>query len=164
MLPIFTIDFKYHNDIKDKLIELINETETAMIDRISRSDWSSDIHLKEYWKFLLPYITKTIEPIIYEKFFFKGWDVSNYWFQQYEKGDEHEWHFHGSTMYNFVYYVEKPNDAPSTQIMMPITGQIMEPKVEEGQILVMPSIVRHRSAPNQSNGRKTIIAWNINIK
>jgi hypothetical protein len=173
MLPIFTIDLTTHQHIKEELLSLIDKEDSVKvdnswgdnIDQISNTDWySGNGKTKDYWKILYPHIKETIEPILYDKFFFKGWKITNYWFQQYKNGDEHTWHFHGASMYNFVYYVEKPNGVPTTEMIIPMTGQIIQPKVEEGQILVFPSIMRHRSPPNPSDERKTIIAFNVDIK
>ena len=84
------------------------------------------------------------------------------WYQQYYNGDTHSWHDHtGGSSFSFIYYLELPEGTPGTEFLDPWSGCIHTPEVKEGDLLVFPSFVLHRSPPNQSDKRKTIISVNV---
>ena len=87
-------------------------------------------------------------------------DLSIPWFQQYERGDEHGFHDHPHSQWSSVYYLELPNGAQTR--FQDHNGNEFTIDVTEGDYVVFPSILFHRSPPNQHDERKTIIAININ--
>jgi ectoine hydroxylase-related dioxygenase (phytanoyl-CoA dioxygenase family) len=40
----------------------------------------------------------------------------------------------------------------------------VQPEVREGEILFFPSNIWHRSPPNNTNTRKTVVPFNISLK
>ena len=61
-----------------------------------------------------------------------------------------------------IYYVELPEDGPQTVFQNPIdSSQTLEVGAKEGQVAIFPAILKHRSPPSTSKGRKTIIATNL---
>ena len=164
---ILTIKFKRHLEVKDTLLEMIASTPSGNIlegqDKIQNTDWHhSGGQPQAYWNFVGPIIFQELEPIITEKLLPDSWSIKNAWFQQYETKDTHSWHVHPGSFWNAVYYIELPEDGPSTQMQMPITREVITPQVTEGDIIIFPAVYRHRSAPNESKKRKTIISFNIN--
>jgi hypothetical protein len=85
--------------------------------------------------------------------------IDQYWFQQYSEGDFHSWHAH-SVSYAAVIFVELGAGA-ETQFLL--NGETKTVPVSEGQILIFPAMIPHRSPPNLSGSRKTSIALNISI-
>ena len=77
------------------------------------------------------------------------------WFQQYLQGSDFGWHQHDGH-FAVVYYVELPDSSESTDFLQ--YGQF---EVKEGDILLFPTFMVHRSPEITSNKRKTIISTNI---
>lgn len=159
-LPAFIDIFKVENfqEHKPKLLQLISD----MI-------ITNDIHLNEkgyYYDFNLPDVPRTyyklfrdlIKPSVYKLEDKYGLELTNYgnpWFQQYEQGSDFGWHQHNSH-FALVFYVELPEMTESTEFLN--FGQF---NVEEGDIIVFPTFLVHRSPKIVSDQRKTIIATNL---
>jgi hypothetical protein len=109
--------------------------------------------------YLYPMIYEEIENI-HKVLLVPKFELQNFWFQQYESNDYHSWHNHFQSTYASVYYVELPDASVATEFKNPVTGEIIKPSVKEGDILTFPASIIHRSPPNNSGGRKTIIAIN----
>lgn len=160
--------FKYHREIKQHLLELINSANCQTVvdagcdTNISRADWHDAQNFKREWvKFLTPYLTKPVLEI-YKELGYDGYTLHDLWFQQYYKNSGHGWHTHSANFTN-VYYLDLPAGSPKTKIVSPYNQtDIIEVEVEEGDILVFPSFVIHKAPPNLINERKTIISYNIN--
>ena len=94
-----------------------------------------------------------------------GWwykqKLANFWYQQYEHGDYHDWHLHPSVLFSSVYYLELPEGTSKTEFKTP--QQTFSIDIKEGEILTFPSFFFHRSAINKSTQRKTIIASNWDV-
>lgn len=90
-------------------------------------------------------------------------NVVNSWYQRYTKKDEHDWHTHADMDLAFVYYVELPNGANPT-VFKTHTGKIIEPDVQEGEMIAFPGLISHCSPPNESNETKSIIAMNVEVR
>ena len=89
--------------------------------------------------------------------------VSRLWYQQYGKNQTHGWHQHARN-YTGVYYLEYPEGAEPTQFLFTEDlHKTFSIKVKEGDIILFPSYVIHRSAPLQTDERKTIISWNMDL-
>lgn len=82
---------------------------------------------------------------------------SNWWFQQYFNKGEHKWHDHGSAA-AVIYYAELPEGEGQT-VFYPF-GKF---DVKEGDIMIFPGFLPHKSPPILSNKRKTIFAANISL-
>jgi hypothetical protein len=93
---------------------------------------------------------------------YKSFDKGSVWFQQYTKQDYHTWHRHPGTDWGFVYYVELPKDGPVTEFRNPLNqDETFTPDIKEGQFLLFPGLLEHRSNENQSNHRKTVVVTNF---
>jgi len=93
-------------------------------------------------------------------------EILSIWFQQYETSGYHTWHNHGRCSYSAVYFLELGNPNMATQFITPYWAQGQSPleqfAVQEGDIVIFPSGLIHRSAQN-SGGRKTSIAMNLDF-
>ena len=84
--------------------------------------------------------------------------IHNIWFQQYEQHDKHDWHTHTESQFTNIYYVELP-DGEKTELFDEVDIDI-----KEGDILSFPAYIFHRSKPNISNQRKTVISFNSSFE
>ena len=161
--------FKYHNELKNELLELIDKAEyehvvqpNAEVD-ITKTDWFLAKNADRPWVKILH--DRLIEQMK-EIYSFMGYDdfiLDDLWFQQYQKSSGHGWHAHGSTFTN-VYYLELPKETPKTEMISPFDQTSkFQFDVEEGDILAFPSYVLHRAPVNTSNVRKTIISYNTQL-
>lgn len=82
----------------------------------------------------------------------------DWWFQQYTKDTGFGWHSH-NLHFAMIYYIELPDEWGRTEFYK--YGQF---PVNEGDVIIFPSFVSHRSKPLQSNKRKTVIASNFDVE
>ena len=161
--------FKYHKEIKEKLLSLINNSFSNHMqndvygDDIQRLDWSKNLDYSREWvKYVKPkleeHFNKCAQILNYEKC-----EVNGMWYQQYFKNDTHTWHIHGEN-YTGVYYLELPKNSPKTELLdqVNINNKITIQAIE-GDIVIFPSFIIHRSPRIVSNTRKTIISFNLNF-
>lgn len=138
---------------------------------LSKSDWNLNknpeifkknfIDSKEpnYYNILEPYLNKILKDLsVYDKSV--TLNVSQGWFNQYTKLNYYFYHWHPGARWAVVYYVELPTNGPKTEFEN-FFGSPVTPNVQEGNILVFPGWLKHKSPPNLSNNRKTIIAFNV---
>ena len=160
--------FTKHEFYKDKTLELISssnykspKSELAEVD-ITKTDWNFSKKNREWVSYIQePLMSEVFE--IYNNMGYSGFQVNEIWFQQYLKESEHGWHIHSSNFTN-VYYLELPEGTPKTQIINPYNQKdIIEVDVKEGDLLVFPSYVLHKAPKNNSDKRKTIISYNVDV-
>jgi len=84
--------------------------------------------------------------------------ISNMWFHQYNKGSFFDWHTHPQSNYSAVYYVE----LPSNELVTEIYG-VKHLTPQEGDLLIFPGFLPHRSPINNTDSRKTIISFNFDV-
>ncbi len=174
-IPYFICSLSEHSSLKPILLNLIENApgkySVQKYETISKSDWFLNqngasfrknlVESKEdnYFKVLLPYMQNIIENVIPDKnkqnFF-----ISQAWYQQYKKMNYYFYHDHPGVRWAVVYYLELPSDGPKTEFE-DFLGKSHTPDVKEGDMLVFPGWMKHRSPPNKSNDRKTVIAFNI---
>ena len=95
--------------------------------------------------------------------------ITEIWSISYNKHDNHSPHNHGSVGLSGILYLNLPKDSPDTTYMQPwndykddITNYA-SPLIAEGDIIIVPSFVRHFSKPNKSKSKKRIIAWDMKM-
>ena len=90
----------------------------------------------------------------------KDFDMKKIWYQVYKanSGDYHNWHDHLPTpSLSHVWYLKLPKGYGTE---FKINGKVIKPRVKEGDLLVFPPDVLHRSPPNVSNQDKVIVSFN----
>ncbi len=154
-----------HKHIKNTLLEMINRCKGSSLHGVTKTDWNESWEdRKEYWDYFFsfahPYITNIVMRLGKSDF-----NIVNYWFQQYTNNSEHNWHTHFSDLR----YDEKPNGLAAVYFLELSDGLGTEfidyPKLdyEEGDLVIFPVYLPHKSPINLSNNRKTVITFNINI-
>ena len=157
-----------HNKIKNILINKINSSKKEEIkiknkyitDSISELDWSNSKDFNREWvKFIFPYLQNKFDKFAKEAGYQKS-TIINVWFQKYHKNDTHGWHVHGEN-YTGVYYVSHKDKKNNTEYFDFKDKKIKSFNVEEGDIIVFPSFLIHRSPKNNNLEDKLIISFNI---
>ena len=163
-------DILGHKTFNKKLLKIINSMPKHGIRNtkdsyVSNTDWETPIENKPYLEYFFtkikPYydcIAKRLCPVGWK------WTSGKTWFQQYEKGSNHNWHNHEECTHTNVYFVQLPSNNYCTEFYDFITGKSIKAKVKEGQLLTLGSSIMHRSPSNNSNKLKTVISFNTNVK
>ena len=146
--------------IKNKLLKYMEDMPLNTYEEVSKTDWglSSDYkrpYVKYFINILKPYMEKIVK-----KLNTKNWLMHNMWFQQYNKNSHHTWHTHPAVQFSSVYYLELPDTNVSTEFKDIVNNNIFKVDVKEGDLLVFPSSLLHRSPKNKSNKRKSVISFN----
>ena len=167
-LPYAVLNFKAHNELKSKVLGAIEQiapnTISAPDHQIYKTDWNQPNQtVRPYVEIIHSDISVELDSI-FKDFGFDKYNVHNIWFQQYQLNNMHGWHTHTDCHYTCIYYVELPENAPSTQFLDPLDNKtIFKIDVKEGDILIMPSMIKHRSPAIEHNVRKTIISFNASV-
>jgi len=160
----FQDHFKHHAKIKNKLIKLLNTAQNDFDchpnDKIDYLDWQNSENMERPWvKFIIPllgeHFLKTIKHLKLNKV-----HIKNLWFQKYKKNGVHNWHVH-SNNYTGVYYLKFPKGATKTQLVN--KNKILEINAKEGDLVIFPSFVIHRSPKIIDNIEKIIISFNLDF-
>lgn len=161
----FLYDVPDHNDIKDKLLLYFDDlTEKYNLEdnesyNISSTDYFISGRIKErpYGEIIKEYIYPIVENNFLRLFDCQGVKFQGYWFQQYEEGSSFSMHTHPASHFAAIYYVESP---PGSETEFALFDP---PAISEGQLLVFPSFLPHRSNPNPSKERKTVVSFNFDL-
>lgn len=167
-LPYTVLNFKAHNRLKPNILGAIDKIApnslSASSYQLYKTDWDQSPNVSKPYVDILHKDVSIELNEVFQTFGFDRYNVHNIWFQQYIKNDSHPWHTHTDCHYTCIYYVELPNGAPCTQFIDPIDHKtIFEIDVKEGDILIIPSMIKHRSPLVENNIRKTIISFNTSL-
>jgi hypothetical protein len=158
--------FNNHLNIKNTLLELIEKAPSMNIndncDQISKSDFYIKDFKKEYADFVTPHI-KDFLTVSLKSFNIGGFMIKNIWFQQYRKNDIHKWHTHPNSHFACVYYVDMPDNNQKTLIKEFGSDELIKYDANEGDIIMFPAFLSHSSPVINSDNRKTIISFNLDI-
>ena len=169
--------FTPHKELKPKLLKLLQHTKKdnevlggnfkSLSKKYSQdkitTDWSQSEDLSRPWTQLLyPFLKNHFNQCAI-KLNYQTFKMHNLWFQQYKKGDTHGWHLHGNN-YTGVYYLELPEEATKTELINQFShDEKITIDATEGQIIIFPSFIIHRSPRIIKDVRKTIISFNIDF-
>jgi len=152
--------FRKHKVLKNKLLLLIDKMPSHFKSEHSsvKSDWSLS---KDTERKYLDLFYREVGDLLIEtanKFYCNSWKIHNGWFAQYLKNNNHHWHTHPESNLSAVYYLELPKKELATEFKNEDAV-----KVKEGDILFFPSYLLHRAPINNTNKRKTVIAFNCDF-
>jgi hypothetical protein len=156
--------FKYHDELKDVLLQTIDQEPFTTYGNISKSDWIVPSNYERmYMKLLSPALHEHLKDV-YRSLGFNTFTIRNHWMQQYVDGDFHDWHVHEDCNFANVYYIELPDESIGTQFKDPTDlNNVITPTVAEGDIITFPSMIIHRSPVNTTGKRKTVVAFNVSV-
>tara|TARA_R110000744_G_scaffold130215_3_gene237850 strand:+ start:14 stop:541 length:528 start_codon:yes stop_codon:yes gene_type:complete len=161
-LPIQCVKTKFEDFefIKPFILNLLTAPDPDPHDTLSEVDWNQSQDFNRPWvKYLIPHLSYNLTKLA-KSLNYSNIQITNIWYQRYESTDFHSWHTH-SNHYTGVFYIEKPKSTPPTQLSF--GNDIIDLEASEGDIIIFPSLVVHRSPVNTSNEIKTIISFNFNI-
>jgi len=161
--------FEYHSIMKETLLSMIdksyndnlNKKHKYYCDEINKLDWSQNLEYSREW-------IKYVKPRLEEHFNtcandlnYKECEVRGMWYQQYVKNNVHGWHTHGEN-YTGVYYLDLPKNAPKTELIDQYNiHKKITIEAKEGDIVIFPSFIIHRSPKMTNDTKKTIISFNL---
>ena len=93
--------------------------------------------------------------------------ISDLWFQKYYENQYHGVHNHGAIGFSSVLYIEfDKNEHKGTQFISPFTNpkgltETFNAEVEEGDLIIFPSVINHFTIPTQSKKLRMILSMNI---
>jgi len=155
--------FKYHKNLKQKFLDLIDQMPNISHDNIKKTDWKI-LEPKTYEK-LFHYYFEDILDNIGKLIKASDCKITSLWFQQYYKNNSHSWHNHPGSDFSNIYYLELPNTKYKTQFYNLLTKKpFKDIKIEEGDIITFKGSMPHRSKKIISTERKTVIVFNTNYK
>jgi len=163
--PYLVNTFKEHGKLKEVLLEEIsNSPYTNVTDEymdITKSDWEvSQGIVRNYHATLMPYLIPYIQNF-YKELRFSNYKIHTVWFQQYYGNSNHGWHIHLDCQWTSVYYLELSKESPRTEFLNPLnSNEVIVADVDEGDLIMFPSFIKHRAPKIKNNIRKTIISWN----
>jgi hypothetical protein len=153
-------DFDNFKTKMELMIEMMKEEYDCSYARMTYSDyklpWSSSGGKPPYYDV----VVEKVKPYLDE--YAKGWGcrsvhIENLWFAEYYDGGEFGWHTHEGSNMSCVVQLHLDNKNHATQLM-----GYDNLDLEEGDLLVFPAMVPHRS-PEVNYDRKLVIAVNFNI-
>ena len=147
--------------IKPYLITFLNSSPSSKnFEGISEVDWEAAEDFNRPWvKYIFPLLSYNLVKLS-RSLGYSGIIINQIWFQKYKHSDNHVWHIHSGS-YTGVFYVEFPQDSPKTQLLL--NEKVIDLEAEEGDIVIFPSFIKHRSPVNTSNNSKIIISYNLDL-
>jgi hypothetical protein len=165
----YILKINEHEEFKQYMLSYISKqpsnTLVELEDNITNTDWKNSHdrnreYVQKFYEVLRPYLSKlTIEIPA------KNYQINNMWYQQYAKNSKHEWHRHIETNWSAVYFLELPDSSVATQFFETENNKTLHEKnIEEGDLLIFPANMLHRSPENLTNKIKSIISFNLYFK
>ena len=155
---IIKMNVAEHKFYKTELLNLIDEMPNNPFQWVSKSDWDlPKSFARKYLDLFYKKVIRTSMKKLQDYYKADDWNISNGWFQQYEKDSYHQWHNHEGANFTNVYFLELPDTNYKT--ILKIENKEYEYKVKEGQLITFPAHLLHTSKPN-GDKRKTIISFN----
>lgn len=166
MNNIWKYRYTNHEKNKDVLLDTISSCDFEIIkthdDSISKSDYYLDTS-RPYLNILMNDL-KDFQQIMLDHYCCSEIHIIGAWFQQYNNSDVHNWHIHASCNISVVYFLELHNENDSTEFFdLSSRKSFQLENVKEGDLLIFPGFIPHRTPQNKFLDRRTIIAFNLNF-
>lgn len=163
---IHRFTFDKHHSLKNELLRLIDNAPYIKVndnfDSIGKSDYFIENLQKEYISFIQPHLKEFMTEALRD-FNLSGFMMEKMWFQQYYKNDTHQWHTHKRTNLICVYFAEMSDPSQKTQIKHFKSNELIDYEAYEGDIVMFPAFLYHASPVIDTDTRKTIISFNLDI-
>ncbi len=171
-VPLFKFVVSGWPDKKQKILDSLPALDESY--RSPAGDTYTDFFINQNRSKLPSYSKVVIDSISenlndFESEYPKKVAISSMWFEKSLKSNYHGAHNHGSLGFSAVLFVEfDPLEHKATRLISPFSsfysGGLMEHNpegVNEGTLLIWPSIIIHDVEPNKSEKQRTIISFNI---
>ena len=124
--------------------------------------WHHTDYLNETQIKYREYAHNLIKPLVKESL--GNFDFAKTWYSRQIKGDGHPEHNHGAIGFASVMYVKfNPEVHKPTEYRFPRTDCYRSFPIEEGEIVLFPSLLKHRAPPNEVDEERIIVAINIAV-
>lgn len=159
---VYLFKIKKHKQLKNKILKNIKNTpSTANYEGVSKSDWQIESFVpRPYWDSnvinIFDNCSSILKKDLHKNLEFKT-QLHNYWFHTYKKNSHFDWHTHGNAHFSAIYYIDLPEKKYKTDFLD------MDVPVQEGDLLIFPGFLAHRSPINKSNKQKVILSFNFCI-
>ena len=90
-------------------------------------------------------------------------NIMHMWYHQMQKSDYITWDNHQFCQWSGVYFIEIPDPKYITEFLDPHTQEVIQPDAKAGDMIIFPSWLLHRAPKMETNERKSIIAWNMDV-
>ena len=163
---IWKYTYKNHDKNKNVLLDVINNCPFENINTYEDSISKSDYYLKDVKR---PYLNillndlKDFQQVVLDHYCCSNIDIIGAWFQQYNSSDVHNWHIHASCNISVVYFLELSNNDSTEFFDLSTRKSFQVENVNEGDLLIFPGFIPHRTPQNKFLDRRTIIAFNLNF-
>ena len=155
-----------HNEIKNPMLDWMDNYEQIgeCPDKITKTDFFDPNRRSQYMDiFFNSEGAELLRQDICQKYGVINFYTSGCWFQQYHNNDSHGWHLHGKNTVSMSYLLELDDSKHSTEFVDIEKKKTFQLNVSEGDVIIFPSHIIHRSPIIIGHSRKTTIAINLNL-
>jgi len=158
-----------HLSLKPIMLNLISSAKSHSLNTkeevIGRCDWQFMEEQRDWVDVFLASAYEALRTLPWQWLLAQP-EILSCWFQQYEESEYHTWHNHGRCSYSAVYFLELADANMATEFITPYSAPghslVEQFIVREGDIVIFPSGLVHRSTKN-SGCKKTSIAMNLDF-
>ena len=180
VIPIFRYSLEDWQDKKKVILGALPNPEDCYVDDSKEEQFEFDTnHYSDYYinKDEAPEYAEAVIPCIadeVEKFCIdtkSNWNMTNMWFQSYDKGHNFSIHNHGPVGWSAILYVEfNPEVHQATTFYSPFQSHDRHdcgsfktwiPDACEGDLFIFPANLQHESGVNLGDERRTILSFNL---
>ena len=171
-VPFFKLKFEHHLTVKPILLDKIEKSTSLKLNKdehcisdfykkenniITFNNFQTDT--RDYANYITPFLRICLENV-FKQYNINQIEIKELWFQQYYKMNYHNWHDHILYHWVAIYYVELDDSSPKTMFKN-FLGETFQPDIKEGDIVIFPGFLKHKSPTNKTNSRKTVVTCNI---
>jgi hypothetical protein len=163
-VPFYIINVNNWEQKKKLLLDLPDFSNESCYKSEQFTDYHNKdrAYLDEFMSILEEDIYKFIE--ISER----NWSIDGVWCQRYWKDHMMGIHNHGPIGFSCILYTEFDKNVHEKTIFLQPFGTFDEgitvnyaPEIDEGDILIFPSVINHYVKPSMAEKQRTIFAWNM---
>ena len=155
---IYKYKIKDWDEVKQELLSCYEETSIRLFGNVL-TNWNTDFENKIYTRDEV-YRILSNEVIQFMSDFKVDYQMTEAWFQQYEKNMSHDLHDHDYG-YSCVVYIEFDPKVHHSTVFVDDDGKETTLNVEEGDMIFFDSSYKHKCPPNKANKRRVICSFNL---
>jgi len=151
-IPILSRDWDIHTDFHEPHLQ-----EDFASLKIQEIDYclAKSIYIKYIEKFL---------SLSFPEIDMDSVKIEDIWYNVYGKGQEAKLHDHSGASFSLVHYLKyEKSEHQAIEFVDKLNVKRFSPEIEEGDIIMFPSNMRHRVEPSKSNKLRVSLAMNVSI-
>ena len=158
-----------HNQIKSRILDIIDDYDQVnpCKDTVTKTDFYDDISMhpnRNNYYSIFHQEADSLYRTVNDRYWITDFHILNVWFQQYHINDTHKWHNHGESNISLSYLLELDDPKHSTEFIDTKQNKTFQVEgIREGDVIIFPSYILHRSPIITSTNRKTSIAINLSL-